>query len=467
MAIFESQPGGEQTNASDPFPDPLAGLTEGAMLAPDGLFSRGQRLVVDSSHVQTVDHEGLSLLPVEEVFSDSEALFLGFGIPNVYLAVPGEQGWEKYAATMFWRQPSFVADTKGRVQGGMLVELRQLAPEAVGELREVMHSHAGRRAITCARSNALVLHGAGFTSGGRSLRRFVRPMTLARHLWEHGLEHRGDPVELRVIRTGGQSISDHFLKVIRKESTSVGRVVKKQTAKLSRRRNNAAPTIEPRPMSPAKLEAGDTSLAAELRMGRPSRVGAMIGSYIGDHPIFEAIPDPANVDLDSPDFTELNAALPAYPGRLDVGTKLKKYLLFAPTPVRVIRSQLAQDMQSMGMHSGHTLTSMLQLGPPQDPFLYNAVLSGGALRVARLENRTEKDRGRANWLLAKHVLIAGYDPDVRFAGEFWVSEENGQRTVHLNNNSGTYKPSRSQAEAAGRFIEQGFGVPTVVHLEDQ
>lgn len=175
----------------------FAGLTTGAKLATDTLFSRGPQLVIDASHVRVVRHEGLAVIPVAEVFADPSAVFLGFGYPNVYLALPRRasepkgRGWDRYAAFMFWREKSYVADTKGRVQGGLIVELRGLPPEAIDALRDAMVRQSGRRTITCANATAKVLDAAGFTCRGRQLKRSVRPMRLARRIWEGGLEFRG------------------------------------------------------------------------------------------------------------------------------------------------------------------------------------------------------------------------------------------------------------------------------------
>jgi len=445
-------------------------MTAGAKLAPDGLFSHGSRMVVDASHVASVEYDGLSLVPIAEVFIDPGAVFLGFGEPNVYLALPEEvadvgtePSWVKYAATMFWRQKSYVANTKGRVQGGILLELRELPADAITSLRAAMDELSGRRTVTCAHANAKVLDRAGFTSGGRSLERKVRPMALAEKIWQHGLEYKGRPVDLRFIRTGNRSLTHHFSSVLVKESTSPARLVKKLSTQFGRNDTTAAPVIEARKLQAADDTRSVSEPTAELRMGRPSKLGAAVGAYLGDHPIFEAIPDRDRVDLDGAEFPELNRALVAYPGKLSASTRLKKHLLFAPGPVRLIRRQLAQRMESVGSYSGTSLTAMLQLGPEDRPFIYNAIVTGSALRLARLENQNNKDNDLVNWVLAKHVLIAGYDPDVRFAGECWVTEGPDSRIVHLNNNSGTYKPSVAQTEAAGRFIRTGFGVPVEVH----
>lgn len=458
----------------------LDGMTDGATLGPDGLFSRGPRMVVDASHVQSVEHDGLQLVPIAEIFADPNATFIGFGMPNVYITVPAEGAdrdeagsvddeaprWEKYAAAMFWRQRSHVADTRGRVQGGVLFELVDPPIGAVSELRTTMRDHAGRRTISCARANAELLHHAGFTSGLLPLSHHIRPAALARRIWEHGLEHRGRPIALRVIQTTGSSVTDHFASVISKESTSLGRLVTKQWKKLRKNHGDPAPVIDPRALERADTNAGDEARGGELRVGRPNRLGSALCVFWGDHPIFEAFPDRAVADLDSTEFSELNEPLPAYPGRPDLATRAKKHVLFSPRAVRSIRRLLARDMVSVGQHSGQSMAAMLRVGTADRPFMYNAVLTSNALRIARLENQSRKDVEKANWVLSKHVLVAGYDPDVRFAGEFWVEDLPDGRVVHVNNNSGTYQPGPERTEAAARFISEGFGIPVAHDAAD-
>jgi hypothetical protein len=106
---------------------------------------------------------------------------------------------------------------------------------------------------------------------------------------------------------------------------------------------------------------------------------------------------------------------------------------------------------------------MMQVGKPGRPFLYNLVVTGSDIRIARLENRSPKDKKAVNWLLAKHLLIAGNSPDVRFAGELWVEDSPKGRVVHINNNSGTYKPSAGRTKATVRYLEKAFGARIVAH----
>lgn len=449
------------------------GLTAGARLATDQLFNRGSQLVVDASHVQTVEHHGLSVIPIDEVFTDPTAAFIGFGFPNVFLAVPRLAtddkgvGWDRFAAFMFWRQSSYVHDTRGRVQGGVIFELRGLSPAAIDNLRLTMANHEGQRNISCAHANARVLNDAGFTCGGERLSRSIRPMRLARRIWENGLEYAGQPIGLRVIRTNGGSVSDHFAGVIRKEATSFGRAIKKMWKKRTDRRSLAAkasaPIIAARPLEPVQVTVSESTPRLELRVGKPSRVALLLRLHWGEHPIFEAVLNRAQVDLDGGAFPALAEPLVPFPGTLDAVTKAKKYVLFSRPSVKLIRRQMAKDMESLGRLAGPTLVSMLQADTPETPFIYNVVLTGSSFRLSRLENRSDKDVDKANWILAKHVLLSGYDPDVRYAGEAWAEDTPDGRIMHINNNSGTYKPSPVQLEAARRYLSEAFEMTVIAH----
>lgn len=454
--------------SANPAVESLQGLRAGCSMATESLFAERARLVIDASHVNAVQHDGVTLVPLAEIFQEPAHPVLGFGIPNVYLTVPStDGGWTKFAATMFFRQQGRVVDTRGRVQGGVLFELRDLPDVAVEQLNAAMAELAGRRSITCARANARVLDRAGFTSGGRRLRRCVRPTTMAARLWRNGLEYNGVPVEVRVIRTASARTSDHFRAVVGKELRSVGRLATKLVKQLRDRGNrpDRAPIVEPRPLDPAEVTTGSTAGApsAELRVSSPSRIGSFLSGFWGEHPIFEARHDRSLADLGDDEFQSLHDKLPAYPGKLDRATKLKRYVLFSRPMVALIRRQFAASEQSLGLLTGPTLVGMLQVGTVEQPFRYSGILTSSGLKISRVENRTGRDRRRINWVLAKHVLLAGYDPDVRFAGEVWVTDGQEGRVLHVNNDSGTYKPSVAQTEATAAFLRKAYGVPTVAH----
>lgn len=443
------------------------GLTEGATLKTDTLFTGRPQLVVNASHVQVREHEGLAIVPIAEVFSNPSAAFIGFGKPNVFLTVPsldGASGWEKFAAFMFWRKRSYVANTKGIVQGGVFLEVCNLSERAIHQLHKTMRDHQGRRTISCANATGKVLAESGFTSNGKSLARTVRPMTLAQTLWNSGLEFEGTALQLRFVNTNPGTLDDHFSTVLRKEWSSPIRAVAKLMPKKDVK--TRAPKIDPRPLQPLSPVAPVGPSLLELRMGRPSKLAVLLRRRWGDHPIFEVRLNAQDLDIQSPEFGDLAFPLHAYPGQLDAVTKIKRYVLFARPVVRLIRAHMAKEMPTLGRFHGPVLVGMFQRQKGDEPFRYNVIITGTAARMARLENRNGKDVAKANWLFAKHVLLSGYDPDVRFAGEIWVEDTETGQKLWINNNSGTYKPSRNQADTAARFLERLIGVEVAVQPDE-
>ena len=98
-------------------------LPAGSRIAPVTLGHRGSRMVADVSQSlrwATDERSELPFCSVKGVFSPG-AVFLGFGVPNVFLMVPREErdGWDKFAAFMFWRQASYVAENMDRMQPGV------------------------------------------------------------------------------------------------------------------------------------------------------------------------------------------------------------------------------------------------------------------------------------------------------------------------------------------------------------
>jgi len=441
------------------------GLTSKARVSPQILGKRGSRLVFDASSVPTkVDPASkLTLFAIESVFADKNVVFLGFGKPNTFLAIPRSAesekgaGWDKFAAFMFWRKKSYVANTKGRVQAGILFELRDLPAEAIEQLRLEIQKHSDKRGPSCAHANAQVLDAAGFTSGGRRLVHIYRPSKLAGVIWSNGLELNGKPVDLRVVQTGAR-VSDHFLSVWRKEFTSVFRSVSKKFHKTD---HMPAPLLElslQSDLSSAKWQ-GEKRMAVGI--SRPSYVGAHLSFVLGEHIIYHTWP--SNV-LDAP---ELSTPLKSFPGKLNKVTKLKKYLLFSRPSIWFIRRHLAATTERYEAIPSGVIVDMLRISETSDPkheatFKYNLVMTSDEIRITTLENRNKRDISKLNWILSKHVLVSGYHPDVRYACEIWrCLDENGESVIYLNSDSGTYKPGPERKAPAADFISKTYNVRVV------
>jgi hypothetical protein len=428
-----------------------SGLVLGGRIGPQVLGHQGARWVVDRSDVASKLDEasGLCVYPLDQVFIRPEAPIIVFGTPNVSLVMPSadRSGWERFAAFMFWRQKSYVASTKGRVQAGVFFELTELPEKAVEALHEAINGLVGTRKASCAHSVALALHRAGFTSSVCSLKRVYRPSRLASVLWRGGLEYKGVPVKIRIIQTR-QSISDHFVSVWKRELKSGVRLLQK----CFKRSHGSAPLFDPADesieMSHDLLEGCGPKV--DLGISVPSSVGVNLGYIFGEQPEF-VVKLPSTVAGDP---------LVPFSGKLNFWSKLKQRVLFSRPVVRVLRRHLVSRVDWMSGASIDTLPAVMRRSPGPErsqAFAYNFVVTRHELRLKRLTNDNGRDRKFVNWLLAKHVLIAGYDPAVMLSGELWCYlDQAGKLVVCLSGNSGTYKPSQERVEAIVKPLSEMF-----------
>lgn len=440
----------------------LQGLTEGSRIAPATLGHRGSRMVVDVSHLvrSVVDERShLPFCAVGEVFEPG-AVFLGFGTPNVFLMLPRQDksGWDKFAAFMFYRKPSYVAKKMDRMQLGFYFELRGLPNEAIESLRREMQAHQGRRTASCANANARVLAQAGFTCGGESLESIYRPSHLAAVIWANGgLEYKGLYIPIRPFQAGHE-VGDHFVAVWWKEFTSACRSVKKKFSRKDTSSGAAPQFEEPQRavgMSVERWEKNEER--ATIGVSRPSRLGVWLGFVLGQRPIF-------SLDPESPlEIPGLDEPLRPFPGKLDRVTKFKKHVLFSRPAVAFLRRHL---MKSVDLHKDvpvRAVVDMLRLSPGPEretAFAYNLVVTKKAIRITRLENRNGRDKKFINWVMSKHLVVSGYDEEVVFAGEVWAYLNDDEVVVCLNRNSGTFQPEEEALEQMSGVITQLFDVDT-------
>ena len=446
------------------------------------LGHRGSRLVYQAyqDEVQhTVDSSsGLALFPIEEVFLDRTSVLLGCGTPNAALSLyrddgPKGAGWYKFAAFMFWRQGAYIAPTRGRLQSGLYLELRHLLPEAREALWQAMSRHSGERGPSCARLNAEVLADAGFTLGnGASLRRTIRPSKYASLLWQYGIAYHGTLVDVRIVLTGDKGVGDHLKGAWLKEMSAPQRMIKK----IFMRGHEGAmvPTFPEREM--LALDASRWhGRVTTIGVNRPSRLGVNLTFLFGQQPIYV-------VTLDGLEqVAALREPLEPFPGTLDRVTKLKKHVLFSPLIIRLIRRSRHASMDYFhGVRAGAAVDMLTPSdGPDHDTAaIYNCVVmrndDGSAeARITSLKNQDMASKQSriikmVNWVLAKHVLISGYDPQTIYACEVWCYKRHDGRVVLcLNNNSGTYRPDVDRLRAIAAYLETYLDVPVEVSLMDE
>lgn len=212
---------------------------------------------------------------------------------------------------------------------------------------------------------------------------------------------------------------------------------------------------------------GPTALAAlqarsrtTVHVGRPSALGRRFTRVLGEQPVH-------TIDLTTQvDLPALAAPLQAYPGRTTFTTFVKRYAIFNRPTVAVLRGLLNGSVEK---HRGIRIGDCLDLLTPgatsrEEAHVYNFVLTGTQLHLKPLAVEGATTGRIAQWLLAKHVLLSGYSPDVRLAGEMWVSHDELGTTLVLNGSSGTYRPGPERVEAAARLVERLFAVPVEIDV---
>jgi hypothetical protein len=452
------------------------GLTNQSQPSIQRLGHRGSHIVYRTDTEIKVDPSTeLPFFAIEDVFLDRTSVLIGCGMPNVFTAIyrsdddPKGPGWDKFAAFMFWRQEAMVANTKGRLQAGVILELRNLPDEARDAIRNKMKNLSGKRSASCARLNAKMLHQAGFTFGnGHSLRTFVRPTKFASLLWRHGLKYKEQNIDMRVVVTDGKGIGDHF-EGIRKDSVwgrearSVSRMVEKIYAKDQP--HVPAPQFPVRESVAIDLDRWSGRLTT-VGINKPRWLGVKLAFLVGQQPVY-------TVRLSQVDqVDELKIPLKPFPGKLDRITKIKKHVMFSRPVIATIRHfRMKTIEQYMNIPARAAVDMLIRSdGPDHDgAVLYNCVVTltdNGAAeaRITGLKNQDARSQQSRwvriiNWILAKHVLLSGYDPNTVYACELWVYiNVDRQPVLCINSNSGSYKPGTARGEALASYLEKLFGI---------
>lgn len=219
-----------------------------------------------------------------------------------------------------------------------------------------------------------------------------------------------------------------------------------------------------------------------VRVSRPAELASGLRRYWGQHVLWEALPARGaggGVELDKylPAVLKDKFTLARERGgaaRLSLVDRIKR-LLFSRAMVSLIRRGLARDFDEMGAFHPGQIRTMLPTAEPgrQQPVVFNLVICGPKVQERVTITRVEVNKAAPDWVLSKHVLMAGYDPDVRFAGEVWAERYTGadgseQVRLHINNNSGTYHPDAAQLQAAAAYLAALLpGIELVPHALPQ
>jgi len=93
--------------------------------------------------------------------------------------------------------------------------------------------------------------------------------------------------------------------------------------------------------------------------------------------------------------------------------------------------------------------------------IYTYSLMDDSIRFSRSGVRISID------MASKHALHAGAAPEVFYAGEFWIEYVNGERTLFVDNNSGTFAPPKEDLWRMKELMQHNFPGMTIVTLDYQ
>lgn len=393
----------------------------------------------------------LKIFRLRDIFEEG-SVFIGFGRPNVFIGMPRPNGgFEKFDAKSLKRADSAIVNTRGWAQSGLLL-LLSLTDEQKLRIQQAAQNETGTRSWTCVNANCRVLAAAGFSSGGESLTSFYFPLALARRLIRHGLQCEGRDINIEIVKTTPRYLENFGLSVIKAQFLTIcrhaGRKFRTKPTRL------AAPEVEDIQAAVGTGNGGSliTLVAAEqskiptviFSVSEPSILGSVLTAFLGPHFIFQVRCTSISVADDLPQKLTAYAET-----RRNIVTWLKQNILFSPTVVRAIRSNLMRRNFVVEDCPQSEIFEMIRTHTSANPIKYNIIITGYSIGVVRLSVRYPS----VDWLLSKHVLTSGYSDDVRFAGEMWKLPDG---RIVINNNSGTYMPSVESAINAAKYLNKVF-----------
>lgn len=433
---------------------------------PEFLFgNENVPYVVDASTVRERTAADLKVFHIPDVFAGSDEVFIGFGIPNAYLVAPdGNGGYQKFAGKSLRRAPSVIEDTRLWAQSGILLRFKNLPAEAAEKLRAAMKVHHGHKYWTCVNACLRVMEDAGFSAGKRKLSSIYFPKAMLEYLLQNELKFQGETIGLEWIRTTPLSVERHTWQIMKAEAWTFCRHAQRSmqpaakknkllawflaltSGKLNKRDQKRAKVK--REVAPALPEGVQYERDIRIKVSRTSRLGTYLRQLGGgSHAFFEGEQD----RVKSEDY--LSETLKPFPqAKPSWSTRLKKTLLFSKPVVDGLRHFLAEHYSPIvsGLtYSERDVYDMLRTDSAASPNKYNVVLTTRRIILAR----TTVGAKLLDWVLSKHVLMSGYASDVIFAGELWKDADG---VIWISANSGTYRPTIEQLEAAAAFLRAVF-----------
>ncbi|CAF3729415.1 unnamed protein product [Rotaria socialis] len=182
---------------------------------------------------------------------------------------------------------------------------------------------------------------------------------------------------------------------------------------------------------------------ATLYKVAPSYLGRIINIVCGELSIFQLNISSHITGTYLPDI------LPSFPAPLTATDRMKRDFVYSESMTAVSRSQLNREMQNLSPIASEAEFFQQLLPEQTDMARCNIVILGDCIIFARIPQSYKIPY----YLLCKHITLADHSTDVRFAGELWHDEN---ANFQLNNNSGTYRPSKILVESAIALFKHLF-----------
>jgi hypothetical protein len=382
---------------------------------------------------------------------------LGFGEPNVWMGVIGERKVHTYAAKSLWRAPTSIEESDGKVQSGVFIVPTSLNQATIEQIIAASQAsaEAKTRTISCAKSNSSILSKCGFTiRGGKSIEHHL-PHHLLKDILDNGLELDGKEVKFFCFISSPLSLQAFYNSIITAEQTTFIRHMNRCMPISPEEKQERAKQIKRVETENAKLLLSTTPETKELKLHvYVSRTSSWFGLYFqrwfGAHRIYRIALNPKVVDA------ILSEKLVAFEHvEASFMKSLKQNWIFNTHVVAWIRSWMALRFDNLGWLSEEDAVAHLLPTETGEVKRYNFVITGDSVYFCLLNVKNEW----VDWVLSKHTVVSGYSDDVRFAGEMFTKDG---KTIHINLNSGTYRPTEQQLDNAVELARKLFSRLQVV-----
>mmetsp|Transcript_15654 Transcript_15654/g.44404 ORF Transcript_15654/g.44404 Transcript_15654/m.44404 type:complete len:560 (+) Transcript_15654:79-1758(+) len=410
-----------------------------------------------------ITYPGLKTIRADQLFTPG-SVFFGFGLPNVYTAhCYGPEDCRIVAAKSLYRAEMCVRQTKGRVQSGVFFVPLNLPEEIINKVQERALSREGEKNVTCVAENLGILASAGFQLDGSNILDYRLPHGLFNDIVLGKKVFVGShEVAYAIVKTTPLSLEEYFDRIQNATRTTPIRHLNRawDTEEAKEERKKIATDISKenerrlQQLSQGSFEAQKGESTFTVQVSETGTLGYYFRALWGSHVIYK-------LQLHKhPKHDLINELLPDTLKEFSMPdpslfTKVKQHYLFSKSVVDMVRDLMASGFDEHTGFTQHNIHAMLQPEVDGDQRRYNLVVTSREMILVS----NSVYFGFVDWVLSKHVLISGYSPDVRFAGEIWKTEDG---KIHVNNNSGTYRPTNEQVQNAVKLANVFFPALEVV-----